>query len=691
MDAMIGKTLGPYRILEKIGQGGMATVYEAYQPALERTVALKTLPSHLLDNPNFAQRFRREARAVASLEHPHILPVYDYGQEESVPYLVMRHIEGGTLKERMGQPLELRQVAELIGQIAEALDYAHEHGVVHRDVKPSNVLLDRGEWVLLTDFGVARMLEGVEQITGTGVGVGTPAYMSPEQGQGKKVDRRSDVYSLGVVLYEMLTGRVPYQAETPLAIVWKHVHEPLPLPRSVNPSIPEGVERVVLKALAKAAEDRYPSAGELARALQAAVGEVKVDEERLLRGEELTQDVAPEPPPSAPRLRRRKALAYLVPGALVALTVVVLARGGILGIISKWPTLPTATVTHLDTPVRTEIAFQGESSLFASPTASLQRQVSPTAAAITPTPTLVARGEPPARGELLFEENFDDNRNYWFLNDDHYLQDGEYHISATGVGSFVIGSAPVFGDFILEVGARKVEGLYSSGWGIHLRAQDDLQRSYVVGVSGNGEVSFQWAFPGPWEQVAPFPIVSPYVNKGNASNKLTVVARGPAMDVYVNDQLVGSATDDSLPEGTIEVLNGPVVHVAFDYIRVYALGESEAPETPSTTPMPGANPNIWQHITFNLDDPVVGELAIRQAIAYGTDRQALGDSWSPPYRPIILNSYVRPDSPYYAGDSNLTLYSFDPARARSVLEEAGWIDSDGDGVRDRGGTRLQLE
>jgi hypothetical protein len=146
------------------------------------------------------------------------------------------------------------------------LDYAHEHGVIHRDVKPSNVLLDRGNWTLLTDFGVARMVEATQQLTGTGVGVGTPAYMSPEQGQGKKVDRRSDVYSLGVVLYEMLTGRVPFEAETPLAVVWKHAHEPLPLPRSLNPEIPEAVERVVLRALAKAPEDRFPTTGDLAKA-----------------------------------------------------------------------------------------------------------------------------------------------------------------------------------------------------------------------------------------------------------------------------------------------------------------------------------------------------------------------------------------------------------------------------------------
>jgi len=270
---MIGMSLGPYRIVERLGRGGMAAVYKAYQPSLDRYVAVKVLPSHLTDEPGFAERFRREARAVAKLEHPHILPVHDYGQEGERTYIAMRYVEGGTLKDLLGKPLELPLIVDLIGQIAEALDYAHDHGVIHRDVKPSNVLLDRGNWALLTDFGVARMVEATQQLTGTGVGVGTPAYMSPEQGQGKKVDRRSDVYSLGVVLYEMLTGRVPFEAETPLAVVWKHVNEPLPLPRSINPAVPEAVERVVLKAMAKLPEDRFQVAGELEQALRSALRE----------------------------------------------------------------------------------------------------------------------------------------------------------------------------------------------------------------------------------------------------------------------------------------------------------------------------------------------------------------------------------------------------------------------------------
>ena len=187
----------------------------------------------------------------------------------------MQYVEAGTLKDMLGEPLDLKRAAEIIDQVAGALDCAHEQGIIHRDVKPSNVLMERGQRALLTDFGLAKMTEGSVQLTGSGVGVGTPDYMSPEQGQGMAVDARSDVYSLGVVLYEMLTGRVPYEAETPMAVVVKHITAPLPLPRKVNPAISETVERVILKALAKDPADRYQSAGELAEALEEAVNRIR--------------------------------------------------------------------------------------------------------------------------------------------------------------------------------------------------------------------------------------------------------------------------------------------------------------------------------------------------------------------------------------------------------------------------------
>ncbi len=272
MNPYIGKTLGGYQILEQIGQGGMATIYKAYQPSMDRYVAIKVLPSHFTEDETFVARFTQEARTLARLEHPHILPVYDYGEQEGITYLVMRYIDAGTLKDLIARqgPMALDETVRLFSQVGSALDYAHSQGVVHRDIKPTNVLIQRGN-AFLTDFGIAKLVAGTAQFTATGAIVGTPAYMSPEQGLGATVDQRSDIYALGVVLYEMVVGRVPYEAETPLAVLLKHVNDPLPPPRHVKPDLPEAVERVILKAMAKSPDDRFQSAADMVSALQRAV------------------------------------------------------------------------------------------------------------------------------------------------------------------------------------------------------------------------------------------------------------------------------------------------------------------------------------------------------------------------------------------------------------------------------------
>lgn len=272
MQELIGKTLGGYQIVEQIGKGGMASIFKAYQPSLDREVAVKVMPPFFAQqDESFSTRFKREARAIAKLRHPNILVVMDFGEEGEYAYIVMEYISAGTLKEQMEQgPMTLRQIAAIMSQIASALDYAHAEGVVHRDIKPSNILMPKKDWALLTDFGLARMVGG-SLLTQSGMTVGTPAYMSPEQGSGDPVDHRTDIYSLGVMLYEMVTGEVPYTAETPMAIVVKHIVDPLPMPRAKRPNLPEEVQRIILKALAKKPTDRYQRAGEIAEALNAAL------------------------------------------------------------------------------------------------------------------------------------------------------------------------------------------------------------------------------------------------------------------------------------------------------------------------------------------------------------------------------------------------------------------------------------
>ncbi len=273
MQQYIGRRIGTYQIVEQIGRGGMATVFKAYQPSMDRYVAIKILPSHFTEDESFVGRFTQEARTLARLEHPHILPVHDYGEEDGTTYLVMRYVKAGTLKDlmtRMGS-LDLSETARILAQVGGALDYAHSQDVVHRDIKPSNVLIDERGNTFLTDFGIAKLVAETAQFTASGAVIGTPAYMAPEQGMGQPVDYRCDIYALGVVLYELVTGRVPYEAETPLAVLLQHVNAPLPLPRQIRPDLPETVERVILKALAKQPEERFETAQQMVDALAEAV------------------------------------------------------------------------------------------------------------------------------------------------------------------------------------------------------------------------------------------------------------------------------------------------------------------------------------------------------------------------------------------------------------------------------------
>jgi Tol biopolymer transport system component len=272
-DAFIGRQLNGYEILAEIGRGGMATVYRARQLSVGRIVAFKALPLHLAADSTYLQRFEREARIISKLEHRSIVPVYDYGQIDSQPYIVMRYMAGGSVDERLhGGPLPADEVLRILEQIAPALDYAHGKDVLHRDIKPSNVLLDESGGAFLTDFGIARVLsEGTAGALTTHGVVGTPSYMSPEQAQGKPLDGRSDIYSLGVMLFELLTGRRPFEADTPYGIAVAHVTEPPPTPRSLNPAILPAIEQVVLTTLRKKRDERYPSAAALVEALRHAL------------------------------------------------------------------------------------------------------------------------------------------------------------------------------------------------------------------------------------------------------------------------------------------------------------------------------------------------------------------------------------------------------------------------------------
>jgi serine/threonine-protein kinase len=399
------RTIGRYEIREELGRGGMATVFRGFDPRFKREVAVKLLPREFLHDPNFRARFDREATTIASLEHSGIVPVYDFGEEDGQPYLVMRFMPGGSLAEQLDRgSLSLEETARILSRISGALDFAHSKGVIHRDLKPANILFDQHGDAYLADFGIVKLTEEAATLTGTGGIIGTPAYMSPEQAQGKGgIDNRSDLYSLGVILFQMLTGSQPFEADTPIGLAFMHVTEPTPDILEKKPELPPGVNSFIQQAMAKSKGDRFGTAEELSGAFERSTKEevieapiepdldpTIIDTEAEIELEPKEEHVAPTPPPPIPepspqisdqpkeavREPRRSGISVLpilgIFGASVVIVgIAIFALGGGMDLLAPAPE-PTSSPTSLPTN---------------SPTASPSDTPEPTLT-IVPTPTL---------------------------------------------------------------------------------------------------------------------------------------------------------------------------------------------------------------------------------------------------------------------------------------------------------------
>ena len=276
MNNLIGTTIGSYNLVEEIGKGGMAIVYKAYQPKLDRWVAVKVLdPAYTTNNFEALARFRKEAKAIAGVRHPNILTIHDYGEEDGLEYIVTEYVEGGSLKDQLtGTPIEWKRATALVIDVGQALATAHSHGIIHRDVKPANVLMPSENWPLLADFGLAKIKEDRQALTEPGITLGTPTYTSPEQALGEPIDQRADIYALGVLLYEMTTGRAPFASDRHFEVMLMHISEPPPRPRGIVPEIPDKLESIVLKALEKKPSDRYSQMADMVEDMQTLMARV---------------------------------------------------------------------------------------------------------------------------------------------------------------------------------------------------------------------------------------------------------------------------------------------------------------------------------------------------------------------------------------------------------------------------------
>lgn len=329
MTHLVGQTIGQYQIVEHLGRGGMADVYKAFHPGLEVYRAFKVIRPEFVAEAGFKERFQREARAVAALRHPNIVQMHDFGVHENLYYMVMEFVEGQNLKTYLARQAPIRpfgEIVPLLEQIAAALSYAHDSGLVHRDVKPANVMLTAEGQIILTDFGIAKMVSGEERLTQTGTGIGTPAYMAPEQAEGRPdLGPAADVYSLGIILYEMLTGHVPFTADTPLAVLLKVLSDPAPPPQQLSPDIPNALQGVVLRSVAKDPAQRYPTADALVEAVKMSLAATAVTgSTKVLTGDR----PEPAPPTAVPTPSSPEKAQAIPPWLIIGLALLALLLGG---------------------------------------------------------------------------------------------------------------------------------------------------------------------------------------------------------------------------------------------------------------------------------------------------------------------------------------------------------------------------
>ncbi|MFQ5942408.1 MAG: serine/threonine protein kinase [Anaerolineales bacterium] len=577
MEDLTGKQLGRYQVVSPLGEGGMAAVYKAFQPGMDRYVALKILPQQYARDAEFTGRFEQEAKVIAKLQHPHVLPVHDYGEADDYTYIVMPLVETGTLADllRGQKPMSLQRIRIIITQLGDALDYAHSQGLIHRDIKPSNVLIDKRGNCLLTDFGIAKMVEGTKHFTQTGGIVGTPHYMSPEQGGGDPLTPQSDIYSLGVVLYEMVTGRVPFDAETPMAVVIKHMTDPLPPPSTLNPDVSPALESVILKAMAKRPKDRFESAAAMVRAVRLAVPESEiarepsqvgtVPTEDLAQAEAAASDIAIEPPSQT--ITARRVAPWLVGAAAVgvvgicAISVFVIARLATTASTSAATesALPTAAAQLATAPLATSpVSATATPELSSSPTASDDSQAA--ARIRTAFRESSPADLPSARWPVAISDSFDSDINDWspisevedeFGSRSFTFENGKYHWEVLPTDGLSVHHTPEMNpisEFAVSVDAQQLSGSQEADFGIVFR-ETAVDAFYNFNIDNQQNYWLRRNDSGNWSTL--IDLTRTAAIQPNTPNRVTVVANDGYFYFFINDQYVDEIEEQSMLRGRV--------------------------------------------------------------------------------------------------------------------------------------------
>lgn len=522
-----GQTLGSYRIINEIGAGGMASVYKAYQASMDRNVAIKVLPKQLAESDEFVKRFQQEARTIAKLEHPYILPVFDYGEENGTTYFVMRYLEAGTLKEKIqAGPLSLKEIDRIFSQLADALGYAHAQGVIHRDLKPANTLVDANGNLFLTDFGIAKLLESASpRLTQTDAILGTPAYISPEQAAAVDVDQRSDIYSLGIILYEMVTGRVPFTADTPLAVILKHLQDPLPLPSKIKSDISPAIEQVILKALSKNPDDRFATTDDFLLAWKDALKDIPLNTGKISASQTSVKVDSVSSTLSTPK----RSLTGWAIGCVVLICIVITAIGGLGLATSYFNRNPETSVTNV--PTKEESTTQDSA----------------------PTENFSAN--------IIFEDDFSSNQNWGTISDSNSLVQYEDETLRAIVykDDWLIWSTPNqtgYENVHIEVTVINNDTDPNTAFGLMCHQQTNTQSFYYLLITpaggfiavraDNGQLGEILTNNGQWGY-------SSQIELGASSYRVGADCGDGNLKLYVEGQEIASINDDTYTSGAVGI------------------------------------------------------------------------------------------------------------------------------------------